>query len=196
MNIPIFPLRTVLFSTARMPLQIFEPRYIDMVKYCLKTQTPFGIVRICHGSEVVNAGLQESLDIEFVGTLATIVDFDALPNNRLKIIVEGGRRFTIEETAIASDQLINAQVQLAPPEMAQPLATQFTPLAQMLAELAAHDSITALGYPIDLNNTVSVGHQLASLLPIDSALQQDLLEQQDPIERLELLAEIIAQLQD
>ena len=196
MNIPIFPLRAVLFPMARMPLQIFEPRYIDMVKQCLKTQTPFGVVRICHGSEVINAGLQESLDIEYVGTIANIVDFDALPNNRLKIIVEGGRRFTVKETVIARDQLINAEVELAEMEAAQLIGELHLPMADMLSELLQHSSVASLGYQLDLNDAVRVANQLSSLLPIESDLKQELLEQEDPLERMSILEEIIEQLQE
>lgn len=178
-----------------MPLQIFEPRYLDMIKQCLTAQTPFGIVRICHGSEVINAGLQESLDIEYIGTIANIVDFDALPNNRLKIIIEGVQRFTIKETTIAKDQLISAEIELSDIEAPQAMTESHLHLADMLSELVQHSSVKPLGYQLDLNDAVRVGNQLANLLPIETTVKQELLELDSFFERLTRLDEIIDQLQ-
>lgn len=196
MNIPIFPLRTVLFPYARMPLQIFEPRYMDMVKMCLKQNSEFGIVRICHGSEVINAGVEESLDIEYVGTMARIVDFDALPNNRLKIIIEGTRKFTITDTVVAKDQLITADVELSSVETSGDLGEGYMVLADVLRDLVAHSSVKPLNFELDLRNGVKVANQLACLLPIDIELKQELLEQDTYGQQLELLSDIVEQLSD
>ena len=50
-NIPLFPLHTVLYPHGRMPLQIFEPRYLDLVSECMKTDTGFGVCLIKQGAE-------------------------------------------------------------------------------------------------------------------------------------------------
>jgi Lon protease-like protein len=51
-ELPLFPLNTVLFPGGPLPLRIFEPRYVDMVKRCLRDQAPFGVVLIREGQEV------------------------------------------------------------------------------------------------------------------------------------------------
>lgn len=195
MLIPLFPLRTVLFPYARMPLQIFEPRYMDMITRCMKSGEPFGVVRICHGSEVVRAGVEESLDMEFIGTTARIVDFDALPHNRLSITIEGEQRFSIMETSVAPDQLITAEVELYEPETMVSVSHE-SALADVLSDLLRHPTIAELGYKTDLSNGVKVAYQLASLLPIDNEWKQEILELEHSSERLELLEELIEKLAD
>ena len=56
MIIPLFPLQSVLFPGGRLPLRIFEQRYMDMAKVCLKESTSFGICLIAEGEEVARAG--------------------------------------------------------------------------------------------------------------------------------------------
>ena len=54
-ELPLFPLSAVLLPGGRLPLQIFEPRYLDLVSHCMKTDSGFGIVRITSGHEVIIA---------------------------------------------------------------------------------------------------------------------------------------------
>ena len=95
-DIPLFPLGTVLFPSGRLPLQIFERRYVDMISKCMREGTGFGVVWIRRGSEVAEASVT-NLDLGDYGTMATIVDWDQLPNGLLGITIEGTQRFHFEE---------------------------------------------------------------------------------------------------
>jgi uncharacterized protein len=85
----------VLFPGGRLPLQIFEPRYMDMVVRCMREGSPFGVVLIRSGSDARLAPGSRQPEIFDVGTEAHIVDFNQLANGRLGIIVRGGRKFRV-----------------------------------------------------------------------------------------------------
>ena len=79
-ELPLFPLGTVLFPGGPLRLRIFEPRYLDMVRQCLRGSRPFGVVLILEGLE---AGAAAS--VATTGTSARLVDFDTLPDELLGI---------------------------------------------------------------------------------------------------------------
>ena len=109
-HIPLFPLGSALFPHARMPLQIFEPRYVDLVRRCMKTNSGFGVIMIEQGSEVYQRGQDELPNLAPVGCYARIVDWDQLPHNRLGITIEGTHRFSPGALAEARDHLLSADV--------------------------------------------------------------------------------------
>ena len=92
-ELPLFPLNTVLFPGVPLPLHIFEPRYIEMIAYCVEYNQPFGVVMIASGSETEASAVPCP-----VGTLARIATIDRLPENRLNVIVSGESRFKILQT--------------------------------------------------------------------------------------------------
>ena len=89
--LPLFPLGSVLFPGALMPLHIFEPRYRILIRHCIERRRPFGIVLIRDGSEV-GAGAEPYE----VGTEAKIVAESPLPDGRSYIVTRGERRFAVE----------------------------------------------------------------------------------------------------
>ncbi len=93
-DLPLFPLRTVLFPQARMPLHIFEPRYVEMVERCLKEDMAFGVVLIKEGEEAGPPAV-----LHPVGTLARIVDVARMADGRMNIVVAGLTRFKLVEYA-------------------------------------------------------------------------------------------------
>lgn len=191
MQIPLFPLRTVLFPKARIPLQVFEPRYLDMIKQTMKLGQPFGVVRMCTGSEVVNAGVAETLDIEFVGCGATIVDFDPLAHNRLRVVIEGGKRFRVIETSVGPDQLVTAEVEWLPEQESYELPEYYADLVDVLKSLIKHPSIADLHFNTRYDCAVTVAYQLAAVLPFEADHKQELLELFNAEERLSLLSSIL-----
>ncbi len=111
--LPLFPLKTVLFPGGVLPLRVFETRYVDMVRACMKTDSPFGVVAIRAGDEVGAAA-----DTYTVGTLAHIVDWDMPEFGVLLLNTRGGERFRILETRTQPSQLIEARIELLPLEPA------------------------------------------------------------------------------
>ena len=92
-TIPLFPLRIVMFPRGRAELQIFERRYIDLIRNCLKTNTGFGICLLKTGEETIREDSQQT--VHRTGTYANIVDWDQLDNGLLSITAEGQNKFHI-----------------------------------------------------------------------------------------------------
>ena len=107
-RIPLFPLNTVLFPGATIPLQIFESRYLTMIEDCLKDDSIFGIVLIKSGKEVGGNPNPYS-----VGTTAKITSVKNISGNRLYITAVGEEKFEILETF--NDQpYMSADVEILP----------------------------------------------------------------------------------
>ena len=104
-TIPIFPLNVVLFPEGDLQLRLFEPRYIDMVRNCMKDDTGFGICLIKDGKE---AG--EAAQIFPLGTYSRIVDWEQMDDGLLGITVVGERRFRVETSKLQQDNLRTAEV--------------------------------------------------------------------------------------
>ena len=193
-EMPLFPLRVVLFDGGRLPLQIFETRYLDMVGRCMKASEPFGVVLIRAGSDArLGEGWQQP-DIFEVGTEGHIVDFNQLPNGQLGIVVRGGRKFRVLSTREQSDYLLLGKVQYLPPEPELVVGTEHQELVGILKQLTKHPAVEKLGLEIDFSDARSVGARLAELLPIEPEIKQSLLKLQLPRERLAELARLVHKL--
>jgi Lon protease-like protein len=95
-TIPLFPLRTVLFPGGTLPLRIFEPRYVDMIRWCMRESSGFGVVLLKEGSDVLDASTPaDTPNIFSVGTEAQIIDFDQADNGLLGIVARGGEKFRV-----------------------------------------------------------------------------------------------------
>lgn len=90
MNLPLFPLRVVLFPGMTLPLHIFEPRYRAMINLCVTEGRPFGVALLRSGAEV--GGEAEPYP---VGTSARLVGVERLPDGRMNIETVGEERFRI-----------------------------------------------------------------------------------------------------
>lgn len=195
MEIPLFPLRVVLFDGGRLPLQIFETRYLDMVSRCTRESIPFGVVLIRGaGSDARLDPLANQPAIFEVGTEAHIVDFNQLPNGRLGIIVRGGRKFRVVSTREQADHLLLGTVDFLPAEPDSTVPSEHAPLVDILKELVKHPGVQKLGLEIDFADARSVGARLAELLPIEPEIKQSLLQLQLPRERLQELTRLVNKL--
>jgi Lon protease-like protein len=186
-TVSIFPLSSVLFPEGLMSLRIFEPRYLEMVSQCLKADTPFGVCLIEQGSEVGDAAVSFQ-----VGTLAEIVNWDQSEDGVLLIDVIGVERFKIHESEVHANQSITATIELLPEGNKRPVPKQLGNLTQMLEGFLKkyQDDI-----PFDqqqLDDAAWVGYRLAEVLPMESIMQQRLLEINDPVERLNVLVGLFA----
>ena len=182
-EIPLFPLGTVLFNGGRLPLQIFEPRYLDLVSRCMKDGIGFGVVLIREGSDVHRT--EESAPTIFnIGTLAKIVDFDPLANGRLGIVCAGDGKFRIHRSWVGDDHLTMGEVEFLPEERADGVGEEFQALVDTLREIVKHPMVEKLGLAVDYDDARSVGWRLAELLPVAPEIKQGLLQMHLPRERL------------
>ncbi len=193
-EIPLFPLRTVLFPGGTLPLRIFEPRYVDMIRWCMREASGFGVVLLREGSDVMAPGAPANApNIFSVGTLAQIIDFDQADNGLLGIVARGTEKFSILASTVAPDGLVQATVR-GLTEPAQPTTEQDQPLLDVLTDLLAHPLIQELNPQVDMQEDRSVSHRLADLLPIAPELKQLFLEMSSPRQRLNELGQVIKEL--
>jgi Lon protease-like protein len=184
-EIPLFPLNTVLFPGGLLPLRIFEARYIDMVSRCMREQSEFGVVLIHEGSET-----GAEVAIAGVGTAARIVDFQQLPDGLLGLLCRGERRYRIVSSNVHSDGLNVAQVEWladAPCELKDDYRVLVPVLQKVMTALEAIARFIEPRY----EDAGWISYRFAELLPLDHMMQQRLLELDDANERLKLLAPLI-----
>jgi hypothetical protein len=185
MEIPLFLLKVVLHSGGRMELRVFEPRYMDMVKDCLRANTPFGVCLIAQGEEVANpeAGVAEPLE---VGTLATIADWDMPQLGILNIVVHGGQRFRILSWHTLDNQLVRAAVELLPDPPVTPIPGDYARLVPMLRALleALEDPPPQ---PHRFYDAAWVADRWAEMLPLPMERRQEILELDDGVARLDAI---------
>lgn len=194
-EIPLFPLRTVLFPGGVLPLRIFEPRYIDMVGRCMREQIGFGVILIRQGAEARTAPTASQPDFFSVGTEAEIVDFNQADNGMLGIVAQGRRKFSIHSSHEQADHLLLGQVEFLADETAGKLLPEHDALLAVLKELSSHPLIQKLNVQVDFEEARSVSFRLADLLPIEPEIKQALLQLRWPKERLTELSRIVAKFQ-
>ena len=191
MTLPLFPLNTVLFPGCVLDLQIFEARYLDMIARCMKQGTGFGVVCILEGREVGDA----PQDIAGFGCEALIRDFQQQDNGLLGIRVEGGRRFEVLSTELQRDQLLVAQVEWLSEIPEQPLQDEDQDLLALLKALAEHPMVAALNMNTEVAGQQSLANQLAYLLPFAEADKIELLQVDDPQQRLDGIQVLLDEIQ-
>ncbi len=185
MKVPLFPLRTVLYPGGPLPLRIFEPRYLDMISSCLKTETPFGVVLIREGYET---GPVTTYD---VGTLARITDWYQGSDGLLGITAVGENRFRLLSLDCQDDGLNVGDVELMDEERTADLPAEYQSMAQILAGVLGN--LGRLYEPLDKNYTDAgwVSYRFAEILPIRPEEKQSCLEIEDPIERLNMVKNVL-----
>jgi Lon protease-like protein len=193
-ELALFPLRLVLFEGGRLPLQVFETRYLDMVSRCMRESLPFGVVLIRAGSDARLDAQWQQPNIFDVGTEAHIIDFNQLPSGHLGIIVKGGRKFRVVEVREQADYLMLGRVEYLPPEPAVAVGQDHEGLVEILKELIKHPGVQKLGLEVDFSDARAVGARLSELLPIEPEIKQSLLQLQFPRERLTELTRLVNKL--
>ena len=179
--IPILPLHTVLFPRGKLPLKIFEIRYLDMVSECLRNQSGFGVCLIRAGVEVGKPAEPVS-----IGTFACISDWQQNPSGLLGITIEGKRRFKLLSTRIQADNLVQGEIEWIEQEHSVSIPARFRPLQELVAHLSSRSGCLD---DAGLNDAVWLGYRLAELMPASLQEKQQLLELTDPLERLDQLLE-------
>ncbi len=181
-RLPLFPLNTVLFPGGRLPLRIFEPRYLSMVSQCLTQQQGFGVCLIRAGREVGEPVLTWP-----VGTLAMIDDWDQGADGLLTILAVGVRRFRLLDCHVQDDGLSVAQVEWLPEETSEAVPADCASLVNLLDTLLAHmegHGGYAAGEDRQPHNAAWLSGRLTELLNLPMAQKQALLELDSPARRL------------
>lgn len=191
MTLPLFPLSTVLFPGCVLDLQIFEARYLDMIARCMKQGTGFGVVCILEGSEVGDA----PQDIALIGCEALIRDFKQQDNGLLGIRVEGGRRFQVLSSQAQPNQSLLAEIEWLDEVAEQPLGDEDQDLLALLKALAEHPMVAALEMNTEVSGQQSLGNQLAYLLPFAEEDKLQLLQVDDPQQRLDGIQVLLDEMQ-
>ena len=191
MSLALFPLNTVLFPGCTLDLQIFEARYLDMIGRCMKQGSGFGVVCLLDGDEMGIAPEGYAL----VGCEARIIDFKQQDNGLLGIRVMGGRRFRVLSAQVQRDQLTVADVEWLQELPEQPLQDEDADLMALLKALAEHPMVEALDMGTDAAGQQSLANQLAYLLPFTELDKIDLLQLDDPQQRLDAIQALLDELQ-
>jgi len=181
-GVPLFPLNTVLFPGGVLPLRIFETRYVDMVKRCMRAGSAFGVALIRTGVEAGGSATAHS-----VGTLAQIVDFDQLPDKLLGITTRGTRRFRTLTLRVQDDGLHLADIELLSLDPVMVLPEEFSRYAKLLEQALPQMGDFFKHLEPHYDDAAWVGGRLAEIMPLALQDKQRLLEMDDPIERLHVL---------
>lgn len=183
LTLPLFPLNTVLFPGGVLALRLFEPRYLDMMSACMKTDTGFGVCLIREGKEAGTAA-----SFHFTGTLAKITDWEMRDDGLLGITVCGQQRFTVYSRRVEPDQLIMGTVSMIPDEPESSVPSLHLPLVDLLRQALAQATHPYSETPEEYDNASWIGFRLAGLLPFKLSFKQELLELNDPVLRLQLIS--------
>ncbi len=187
LELPLFPLGTVLFKNGRLPLHIFEPRYVTMVENAIQTDTGFGVVLLRNGGEVHVGEATGVPEIYRVGTLASICEHTRLSDGRYKILVEGGAKISIENTWELADHLYMSHVSVEMDEPKDSIRESDMRLVEVLKQVT--EAMRSRGYSInvDFEDASSVSMRLAEHLMMDMHYRQRLLEVGSAYRRLDLI---------
>ncbi len=188
---PMFPLGTVLFPYARLPLHVFEPRYRLMTRHVLQGDQEFGVVLIERGSEV--GGGDARFD---VGTVARVAHASEMADGRYVLMTVGIRRLRVTEWRV-DDPYPRADVEL----LVDAPATENDARARARVE-AALEVVTDLGRRIDPRvpavpaldaDPIRASYEAAALAPLGPLDAQRVLETDAAGDRLDLLATMLAE---
>ena len=173
MQIPLFPLNTVLFPGGPLPLRVFEPRYLDMISRCMKSDSPFGVLLIREGNEVGPAATYN------IGTLAKVVDWYQGSDGILGITAIGTERFRLLATERQDDGLNVGDIELLPDVPKADIPDQYRSLPQILESVLNDLGRLYENLEYRFSDAAWVAYRFAEILPIDLEQKQEFLESND-----------------
>ena len=188
LDIPLFPLRAVLFPGGVLSIKVFEQRYLDMAAVCMREKVPFGVCLIASGTEVGKPAIPHS-----IGTLAHVTSGDMPQLGILMLEVSGGQRFRIISQTAQPDGLLRAQVVLLDEPARQEVPQAQQGLLPLLQKIAADLGPEKMPPPHAFDDAAWVGYRLSEAVPVQALAKQKLLELEDPVSRLEILHTYLSQ---
>jgi uncharacterized protein len=180
-ELPLFPLNTVLFPGGQLKLKIFEQRYLDMTKRCIADQSGFGVVSANDDGKFAS-----------VGTVATITQWDMPHTGIFALTTQGAARFLVREHRTEKDGLIVGRVSMIPDESDVTLPSEFAHLAELVDGISSRYGVDAFPQPLRTGSASWVGGRLAEVMPVPLRVKQQLLEINDPALRLKALSQFLA----
>ena len=184
-KLPVFPLGLVVLPGTIQTLQIFEPRYLSMVKDCMNSESGF-VITLSNDNVSGESFMSQ-------GTFVDIIDFNQLPNGLLGITVKGREKVSIKSIEQVESGLHYASISpIAEPVVDdQAVLAKFPDLINVLSQLKEHPQVKLLPLEIDMLSAESVSYQLAGLIPISPIQKQTLLEAFDSKQRMNILAKLV-----
>ncbi len=178
-SIPIFPLNTVLYPGGMLPLKIFEQRYLEMTRDCLRDATPFGVCRIREGLEVGTPALAEA-----VGCTAVIVEWEMPHLGVFHLKTQGQQPFRIHNQATQPSGLIRAEIEMLEQVPASAHEESLVLCRRVLEQIVSRLGTEHFFPPLAYDDPRWVSYRLAEVLPLALEEKQALLETRDDRERL------------
>ena len=191
-DIPLFPLGTVLFPGMQLPLQLFEPRYLQMFQDISRTDSCFGVVLIKEGVEVGAPAVPFD-----IGTIARVVQHENTDDGRIVLMSVGQQRFRSIQV-LRQLPYMTARIELLPPDDAG--ATQAGPLvkekfleyARLVAGMA-NEWVRDVPFP---EAPADLAYLVARNLEVSMPIKQGLLEMDTAEECLQAEVEILEMVTD
>jgi Lon protease-like protein len=171
-----------------LPLRVFEQRYMEMAKDCLRDDQAFGVCLIRSGSEVGPAAMPEE-----IGCTARIAQWDMQQLGVLHIVARGEERFRVLSREVLASGLMRAQVELRRPDEDCALPDELLACARLLRLVIEEHGAQQIEAPFRFDSSSWVGSRLAEILPVPLAAKQKLMEISDARERLEILHKFLVQ---
>ena len=188
-DLPMFPLRTILFPDSKLPLRIFEPRYIDMVSRSMREDSEFGIIL---SRESTDPKMFETYD---TGTLAKIIDWDQGGDGLLGITTLGTQKFRLKELNKQEDGLNIGSIERIEKEGDYKPLKEFTHLVELLQAIL--DDVNIYDDNEKRFDSASwISYRFAEILPLRIEDKQKCLEIDDPIIRLNFLEPLIKMIRE
>ena len=193
-TIPLFPLSQGIFPDGMLSLQIFEVRYLDLIKRCHQQQLPFGIAWIQQGSEVQVPG--EVPALHSLGCLAHIREMEQVQPNFFRIVCQGGLRFQLHDVQPGPFGVWQGSVSYLPqdeevevPASMQNLADR---IGKVIAQAQQQGVIDRLPIfpPYQLDQCGWLANRYAEAMPLSAEIRLQLLGELDPLKRLEAVTRL------
>jgi len=184
-ELPLFPLQTVVFPGGRLPLRIFEQRYIEMVKQAIADSTPFGICAIREGQKTGIAVPYE------VGTRVRITDWDMPQTGILHIETLAEERFIIRHRHTEPSGLLVGTVDDISAEPTVAVPDELELAVEILRHIVDEFGAEHFPAPFAFDDATWVGFRLSEVLPLKLSIKQNLLEMNDGVTRLSILTEFL-----
>ncbi len=171
--LPLFPLELVLLPGTPLPLHIFEPRYKEMIRECIATEAPFGVVR------AFDEGIAE------VGCTAEIITVTKeYPDGRMDLVCEGRKRFEVLEVN-RDRSFLQADVLIVPDEPETPVQEERVKAVQLHLEIL---SLAGAVQDLSAADQNQLSFYLAGSLPLDLDFKQKLLAMRSEGQRIQAVA--------